>query len=157
MEHGTCNTLQAQPQFNHFTQYGRITLSRKTVISLVLAAILALLFWSELIFSSGASLGRIESTAASLGWTAGGTRIYFLLLALLDLVGGVSALAFLWAAVRRLTWLSTAVWALVGVTAVYALYQLVVAFLLPAELRFLYIGIGVVYGLISAGLWATRE
>lgn len=132
-------------------------MSRKTVISLILAAILTLLYWSELIFSSGASLGRIVSTAETLGWTVGGTRIYFLLLAFLDFVGGVSALAFLWAAVRRLGWVSTAAQLLVAITAAYALYQLVVAFLLPAELRFLYIGIGVVYGLISAGLWATRE
>lgn len=136
----------------------RTKLSNKMKVGLGITAVLALLYWSELIFSSAASLTRISETAVTLGWSAGATTGYFVLLALLDLVGGLAAVGFIWAAVKRHEWQSSIGRVLLITTFSYAAYQFAIAFFLPAELRGLYIGIGLVYlALAGAISWLTSS
>ncbi len=129
----------------------------KTRIALIILAIIAgLLFWSELLFSSIPSLLDVPPRASTLGWSVNGARLYFIGLALVDLLGGVGIVLFL---IRLLgqgkSVQTTAVsqFAII-VTLVYAVYQFVIAFALPAELRPLYWGIGVAYALIALGVRA---
>ena len=130
--------------------------SKTRIALIILAIIVGLLFWSELLFSSVPSLSDVPSRASTLGWSINGARLYFIGLALLDALGGIGIVLFL---IRLLgqgkSGQTTAVshFAII-VTLVYAVYQFGIAFALPAELRVLYWGIGIAYALIALGLKA---
>ncbi|MEM7802335.1 MAG: hypothetical protein AAF633_24295 [Chloroflexota bacterium] len=129
-----------------------VSVGRWGIILLIIAL---LLFWSELIFSSLPSLGRIDATAQQLGWTPSGTRSYFTLLAIFDGLGGLLMLLLLLGALQ---WWAFPNWQLLlmpglFVIGAYALFQFSIAFWLPQSLRIVYIMIGVVYFGIGFGIW----
>ena len=132
---------------------------KRPVASLILAGIIALLFWSELIFSNLPSLANVAVPAETLGWSIGATRLYFLVLLLLDIVGGVGAILYIGSMLKsgRTDWLKKIVWTTCAALAVYGLFQFIVAFVLPQNLRVVYWSIGVVYLLIGFALRALNQ
>ena len=121
---------------------------------ILLFAILALLFLSELVFSSLSGLfGDTASLAASGGLTTNALRIYLVGLAVLNAIGGLLAIIALKNTLqdkqsgRTLRRLSI-------VTILYAAYQLLAGlFLLGSDLRGAYIGIAVTYALLAGLVW----
>jgi hypothetical protein len=122
--------------------------------------VLALLFWSELIFSSlGGLVGDTAGLAAQIGASAAALRVYLVILGLLDLISGIGALLAIWAYLRpttspgRLGLMITTIG-----TIVYGFYQLLAGILfLGADLRLIYIGIGVVYILFGVIAWKAGQ
>ena len=126
--------------------------SKTKIASIVLAVIVALLFWSELIFSNLPSLADVATPAATLDWTIGATRLYFIVLAVLDVIGGVGATLYSVRAWRSADRLGGSVRVTTVTLIVYSVYQFVTAFRLPTELQMLYWAIGIVYVLMGIGL-----
>ena len=127
------------------------TNSRSKTAVIILAVIVALLFWSELIFSNLPSLMNVDETAVTLGWSVASSRFYFVLLSLFDVVGGVGAVACIVMSVRGAN--ANGVVVVTAVTLIlYGITQFITAFLLPDGLQALYWGIGVVYVLMGIGL-----
>ncbi len=129
------------------------------IASMILAGIVALLFWSELIFRNLPSLADVSIPAGTLGWSFGTTRLYFVILAILDVIGGVGAVLYIWATLkaRGLSWLGKTVLLTVFALIIYGIVQFFVAFLLPTELQVVYWGIGIVYILMGFGLRALFQ
>jgi len=121
---------------------------------LVLAAVIALLFWSELIFSNLPSLADVSTPAGTLGWTISATRFYFIALSILDIVGGVGAVIafvmFFRAADSNRLNLILIITTIALI--VYGAVQFITAFFLPQNLQAVYWGIGIVYVLLGIGL-----
>ena len=128
-------------------------MNKRFIAGIILTLILALLYWSELLFSAIPSLAGIPERAATIGWGDGTTRLYFIALALLDLLGGIGTVLVLLSAFKKNV-NANSLRFLVTTTAIYALMQFTVAFFFPSDLRPLYWGIGVVYGII-AGILPT--
>lgn len=130
------------------------SLAKRTIVSVILAAVAALLFWSELIFSNLPSLAAGAEPAAALGWTTAATQLYFTVLAVLDIIGGVGAVLYValvlkGGAARRI---NQVLWLTAVALIVYGSYQFVTAFRLPPDLRLVYWAIGLVYLLLGVGL-----
>lgn len=125
-------------------------LRSKTAV-IILTIIAAFLFWSELIFSNLPSLANVAEPAATLGWSVAATRFYFVVLALLDVVGGVGAVVCIVMVVRGGN--ARVAVAVTAVTLIfYGITQFITAFRLPANLQLFYWAIGVVYLLLGIGL-----
>lgn len=133
--------------------------SKKPIASLILAGIVALLFWSELIFSNLPSLADVSIPAETLGWEIGSTRLYFLVLLVLDAVGGVGAIVYIGSILKsgRSDWLGKVVWLTVAALMVYGVFQFVIAFVLPQNLRIVYWSIGIAYVLMGFALRALYQ
>ncbi len=133
--------------------------SKSRTASIVLVVIIALLFWSELVFSNLPSLSDLATPTATLGWTTGATRFYFIVLSVLNVVGGVAAVLFLVALIRKSVSAQKRSYLLVLVTALvlYGAYQFITAFRLPASLQAIYWGIGVVYVAFGAAMYALNR
>ena len=129
----------------------RNTNSKRPVVSLIFVGIIALLFWSELIFSNLPSLADVAVPAETLGWRIGTTRLYFLTLLLLDIVGGVGAILTIRLILKpeRARWSNTIVSVTAAALIVYGLFQFIVAFWLPQNLQAIYWGIGIAYSLMG--------
>ena len=121
--------------------------NRWRIAGLVLAGLAALLFWSELIFSVASSLIDVATPAEQLGWSLSSTRLYFIGLGLLDLIGGVFAIIYLIRSRRSAAGVNatSAALGLVITLLVYGVYQFSIAFALPQSLQGLYWGIGSAY------------
>jgi hypothetical protein len=133
----------------------------KTRIALVIFfVVLALLFWSELIFSSlGGLLGDTAGSAAQIGASVAALQIYLVILGLLDLIGGTGALLAIWAYLRPSTFPGRLGFMIAAIgTIIYGLYQLLAGiFFLGAILRLIYIGIGIVYILFGVIAWKAGQ
>ena len=128
--------------------------SKAKTAAIILAGIIAILFWSELFFSNLPSLADVTTPTATLGWTTSSTRFYFTILALLDVVGGVGVVLYLVMALRSTAMNKTniVVWVTVSTLCVYGIYQFITAFRLPPDLQPLYWAIGIAYVLMGVGL-----
>ena len=133
--------------------------SKRPIASLILAGIIALLFWSELIFSNLPSLADVAVPAETLGWAVGSTRLYFLVLLMLDIVGGIGAILYIGSTLRsgRTAWLNSIVWITSAALVLYGLFQFAVAFALPENLQVVYWGIGIAYILMGIVLRALYQ
>ncbi len=130
------------------------SLSRRTIASIILAAVVSLLFWSELIFSNLPSLADVAVPAASLEWTTVSTQLYFTILVVLDIIGGVGTLLYIVLVLKRAKAqrINNVLWLTAVTLFIYGGYQFITAFRLPADLRLLYWAIGLVYVLMGIGL-----
>lgn len=126
------------------------------ILKIVFFAVIALAFWSELVFSSISGLLNVEDLAARFNLNAGTLRPYLAALALLDVVGGTGALLVIWGYVKPNA--SSAGRLGVKITSigmvVYAVYQAASGmFILGSDLQSMYIWIGVVYAVMGGVVW----